>query len=252
MRRTALLALLVLATPAGAQAPAENPAECRVAEAHVSQSFPLPQTARAIAAKRLDVLVLGAGSSALPGPDGQKKAYPARFKEALSAALPDVAITLVTDVKFARTAEVMLASLPEDLAKSKPRLVIWQTGTVDALRGADPDRFGDAIEKGVFLARSTGADVVLMNAQYSPRTESMINLGTYAEAMRWVAVQHEIPLFDRFAVMKTWADLGIFDFNVATKTLDMAERVHDCIGRLLADLVLEAVKPEGPQAEGGR
>jgi hypothetical protein len=163
-----------------------------------------------------------------------------------------VAITLVTDVKSARTAEAMLASLPQDLAKSKPSLVIWQTGTVDALRGADPDRFGDAIEKGVLLARTTGADVVLMNGQYSPRTESMINLGTYAEAMRWVAVQHEIPLFDRYAVMKTWADLGIFDFNVATKKLDMAERVHDCIGRLLADLVLEAVRTERSQAESGR
>jgi hypothetical protein len=252
MRRTVLLSLLVLAVPAGAQTPVEHPADCRVAEAQVEQTFPLPQTARAISAKRLDVLVLGAGSSALPGPDGQKKAYPARFKEALSTALPDVAITLVTDVKSARTAEAMLASLPQDLAKSKPSLVIWQTGTVDALRGADPDRFGDAIEKGVLLARTTGADVVLMNGQYSPRTESMINLGTYAEAMRWVAVQHEIPLFDRYAVMKTWADLGIFDFNVATKKLDMAERVHDCIGRLLADLVLEAVRTERSQAESGR
>lgn len=252
MKRTVLLALLVMAAPAGAQVRVEHPAECRVAEAQVDQNFPLPQTARAISAKHLDVLVLGAGSSALPGPDGQKKAYPARFKEALSAALPDVAITLVTDVKPARTAEVMLASLPQDLANSKPELVIWQTGTVDAMQGADTDRFSDAIEKGVLLARSTGADVVLMNGQYSPRTESMINLGTYAEAMRWVAVQHEIPLFDRYAVMKTWADLGIFDFNVATKKLDMAERVHDCIGRLLADLVLEAVRTERSQAESGR
>jgi hypothetical protein len=76
MRRTVLLSLLVLAVPAGAQTPVEHPADCRVAEAQVEQTFPLPQTARAISAKRLDVLVLGAGSSALPGPDGQKRPIP--------------------------------------------------------------------------------------------------------------------------------------------------------------------------------
>ena len=36
----------------------------------------------------------------------------------------------------------------------------------------------------------------------------MIALGTYAENMRWVALQQEVPLFDRFSIMKLWADLG--------------------------------------------
>ena len=69
----------------------------------------------------------------------------------------------------------------------------------------------------------------------------MIALGTYAEDMRWVALQREIPLFDRFSIMKLWGELGTFDLYSATKKLDIAERVHDCIGRLLADLVITAV-----------
>jgi hypothetical protein len=94
--------------------------------------------------------------------------------------------------------------------------------------------------------------VVLINAQYSPRTESMIALGTYAEDMRWVALQQEVLLFDRFSIMKLWADLGTFDLYSATKKLDIAERVHDCIGRLLADLVITAAKPEEPPINGSR
>ncbi len=39
---------------------------------------------RAIAAKQLDILVVGAGSSLLPGPDGVKNAYPARLQDALA------------------------------------------------------------------------------------------------------------------------------------------------------------------------
>jgi hypothetical protein len=75
--------------------------------------------------------------------------------------------------------------------------------------------------------------------QYSPRTESMISLAAYADVMRFVALQREINLFDRFAVMQHWNELGTFDFYAATKKLDMAEQVHECIGRLLARQVVE-------------
>ena len=94
--------------------------------------------------------------------------------------------------------------------------------------------------------------VVLMNAQYGPCTESMIALGTYAENIRWVALQQEVPVFDRFSIMKLWADLGTFDLYSATKKLDIAERVHNCIGWLLSDLIVEAAKPDEPHAESGR
>ena len=146
----------------------------------------------------------------------------------------------------------MVKTLGPALAAAKPALMVWQTGTVDAMQSIDTDQFSAALDQGINIARSAGADVVLINAQYSPRTESMIALGTYAENMRWVALQQEVPLFDRFSIMKLWADLGTFDLYSATKKLDIAERVHDCIGRLLADLVIEAAKPDEPHAESGR
>lgn len=130
--------------------------------------------------------------------------------------------------------------------------MVWQTGTMDAMQAIDPEQFSQALDKGINIARSAGADVVSINAQYSPRTKSMIALGTYTENLRWVAVQQEAPLFDRFSIMKLWADLGTFDLYSATKKLDMAQRVHDCIGRLLADLVIDAAKLNEPPSGGGR
>ena len=242
------LALLALAGPAWA----EHPAECRVAEHQIERDFPLPQVTRALAAKRLDILVVGAGSSLLPGPNGAKNAYPARLQFALAEKLPGVAVKVTTDVQARRTAAEMVKTLGPPLAAAKPALVVWQTGTVDAMKSIDTDQFSAALDHGINIARSAGADVVLINAQYSPRTESMIALGTYAENMRWVALQQEVPLFDRFSIMKLWADLGTFDLYSATKKLDIAERVHDCIGRLLADFVFEAAKPDEPHAESGR
>jgi len=242
MRALVLLALLALSGPSWA---AEEP-NCQAAQEQVENAFPLPRTAQAITGKHLSILVVGAGSSALPGPDGEKRAYPARLQAALSAALPEVKVDIATDVKPRRTAEDMAQALGPALAKARPQLVIWQSGTVDAMRGVEADQFTEALEQGISDAKSAGADLILINAQYSPRTESMIALGTYSDLMRRVAAQQEVPLFDRFAVMKACADLGIFDFYATTKKLDMAEHVHNCIGRLLADLVLGAVKQAGP------
>jgi hypothetical protein len=244
-RRLLLLALLLLAA---GPAWAEHPAECRVAENLIEPSFRLPHVTRALAAKRLTILVVGAGSSQLPAGN----AYPARLQHALAEKLHGVDVKLTTDVKAGRTAAEMVKSFQPVLNAAKPSLLVWQTGTVDAMLGVDPDQFSQALDKGIKAAHSVGADVVLINAQYSPRTESMIALGTYVEDMRWVALQQEVPLFDRFSIMKLWGDLGTFDLYSATKKLDIAERVHDCIGRLLADLVVTAAKPEEPPINGSR
>jgi hypothetical protein len=238
--------LLVVAMLAGSGTTADaaqSVAECRVAAHLVEDGIPLPRVRKAVADKQLSILVLGAGSSQLPaGPSGIQNAYPQRLRQALTQKLPGVAVTLTLDVKSRRTAIDMVKALPSDLASAKPSLLVWQTGTVDAVRGLDQDQFTEALDKGVSIARSAGADVILINSQYSPRTESMIALGIYGESLRRVAVQHGVPLFDRFSVMKLWSDLGTFDLYSATRKLDIAERVHDCIGRLLADVVIEAAK----------
>jgi hypothetical protein len=245
-RLVLLLAYLLLAGPAFA----EQPAECSVAQHQIENSFALQHVKAAVAAKKLEVLVAGAGSSVLPGPNGANAAYPARLQNILSELLPGVAVKVATDVKPHRTAAETLKVFAKPLTDTKPALVIWQTGTTDAMQAVDQDQFARALDQGINIARSAGADVILVNAQYSPQTESMIALSTYADIMRWVALQHEVPLFDRFEVMKLWADLGTFDLTGATNKLDIAGRVHNCVAWLLADLVSEAAKHGGPQTEG--
>src|SRR3974390_1279228 len=167
-RRLLFLALLLFG---GMPANAEHPAECRVAENLTVPNCRLPRVAKALAEKRLNILVLGAGSSQLPGSNGAKNAYPARLQQALAQKLPGVDIKITTDVKSRRTAVEMVKILPNDLGAAKPDLLIWQTGTVDAMLAVDPDVFSQALDKGINIAQSEGADVVLINSQYSPRTE---------------------------------------------------------------------------------
>jgi hypothetical protein len=174
------------------------------------------------------------------------------LQAALAEKLPGATVQVDTNIRPRRSATEMVKSLPADLAAFKRTLVVWQTGTVDAVQAIDPDDFNEALETGIRLAHAAGADIILMNSQYSPRTETMIALGIYSENIRWVAAQQEIPLFDRYSIMKLWVDLGIFDLYASTKKIDIALRVHDCLGRLLADLVLDAVKPKAPPLDGIR
>jgi len=42
--------------------------------------------------------------------------------------------------------------------------------------------------------------------------------------------------------MRHWSDAGVFDLYAATKDYAMARRVHDCIGRALAALIIDAAR----------
>lgn len=202
--------------------------------------------------RRLDVLVEGTGSSALGGNQGTGNSYPARLEAKLAKRLPGVDVKVRTDIKSRRTAAEMNQLLGKLALDGKPNLVIWQTGTVDAMRSVDPEEFRSTLEAGVVALHAAGVDVILVNMQYSPRTETMISVGPYADAMRWVAQQHDVPLFDRLSIMKHWSEAGTFDLAGPDKT-QVAERVHDCIGLLLANMILEAAKlPPGSETKETR
>lgn len=190
--------------------------------------------------QRLDIAIFGTGSSTIPGPDGSLRAFPARLEEILARRLPNVAVKVSAHATPRQTADKMSEDIEKVLGDEKPALVVWQTGTVDAMRGVEPDAFGAALSEGVETIQAAGADVILMNMQYSPRTETMISVGPYVENMRWAAQQHGVPIFDRLGIMRHWNDTGAFDLYAATKDFGVARQVHECIGRALAAQIIDA------------
>jgi lysophospholipase L1-like esterase len=238
--RLIVVALLCALSVSAAFAKEGN--ECVIAAGTVAPDFGLPHVARAIVKKKLDIAIVGSASSELNGPGGTNIAYPTRLEEALHSLLPEVTVKVTTHARARETASEMEAKLPRIISESKPALVIWQTGTADAIRGVDPEEFRASLDDGVDKLRAADADVVFMNMQYSPRTEAMLAVTAYADAMRIVALKREAVLFDRFTIMKRWNESGVFDLYGATRTTNVAERVHDCLGRLLADVVVDGAK----------
>jgi hypothetical protein len=250
--KTLWAAVLAAVAFAGTALAAERP-KCAVPDYLLLGDSQLKRVFTAVTSKRrLKIAVVGTGSSAIAGPDGPRSAYPARLEAALNHRLSGVPVRVVTLLRTRQTAEDLAGGMDKLMVDEAPDLVIWQTGTTDAIRRVDPDRFKVALEHGVERLHKGGADVILMNMQYSPRTESMIALGPYADVMRVVAQHYEIPLFDRLAIMRYWSESGAFDLYAAGRDNVLAQGVHDCIGRMIATLVIEAGRLQAFELRAGQ
>jgi hypothetical protein len=240
---TFILAVLASITLAGSAAAAESAPDCEVPDRLIATDNDLAHVSSEIKDRhRLDISVVGSRSSALSGPDGPRFAYPAQLEQTLRDRLPGNDIKVTAHVPSGVTTADMAAGLPKILSEDHPALVIWQAGTVDALRGVEPDDFRGSLDQGLDTIASAGADVVMMNMQYSPRTETMLSVAPFADVMRWVAEQRGVTLFDRLAIMHYWSDEGTFDLYAATSGYAMARRVHECIGRALAAQIINAAR----------
>ncbi|MBN9148989.1 MULTISPECIES: GDSL-type esterase/lipase family protein [unclassified Nitrobacter] len=240
MRAGWMSVLFVMAgLSASALARADDPPQsCDVPAYLLTSDSPLPRVSAAIkAGGPLAILVVGSRSSTIAGAEGE--AYPARLQAMLREKLPGIAVSVSMELAPRKTAADVAPGLGKLAQAKKPTLVVWQTGTVDAIRSVDVDSFHDALDQGVTALQNAGADVVLMNMQYSPRTETMVSPTSYIDNMRVVAQQHDVPLFDRFAIMNRWNETGEFDLFSAVRGVGLAKRVHDCLGRALSAFVID-------------
>jgi hypothetical protein len=238
--RTGLASVLIAlaASSAGVSACADDVTKsCAVPAYLLTSDSTLSRVSSAVrAGGPLNILVVGSRSSSISG--AEEEAYPAKLQAALREKLPGVIVNVSVELVPRKTAEEVAPGLGKLAETKKPTLVVWQTGTVDAMRSVDVDNFRGAVDQGVAALQKAGADVVLMNMQYSPRTETMVSPASYIDNMRLAAQQHDAPLFDRFAIMNEWKESGEFDLFSAVRSIDLAKRVHDCLGRALSTFVI--------------
>ena len=137
------------------------------------------------------------------------------------------------------TAFDMLARFQRDVLSLRPTLVIWETGTTEAVRGDDVDAFRVTLQTGIQRVRGSGAEIMLMDMQFARPAAAMINLERYRTALREVADASDVPMFPRHDVMRAWVEAGVFDFGVreGEKSQAVAVKLYDCLGRAIAEFV---------------
>jgi hypothetical protein len=244
-------ALMAFAVSGAAVAQPVSPAAkedpCAVPDDLVSPVDALPVVARRISAKAsLAIIAIGSASTRGAGLTGPQAAYPERLRIELSRRLPGIEVTVRNLGAMRETALQMADRFKAEVIAEKPALVIWQTGTVEAVRSVTVDDFGQTIAHGIDKLHAAGIDVLLMNLQYSWRMALAMNDQPYNDIMSTIGDAHDAPVFDRYAIMKHWVESGRFDFDQAPEAErpTRADAAHACLGRLLADFILKAAEAD--------
>jgi hypothetical protein len=162
---------------------------------------------------------------------------------ALQAAMPKVQFRLAVRGGRGLTAEEMLPLLETALKQQHYQLVLWQTGTVEAVRGLRPDGLLELLHTGADLVRGQGGDLVLIDPQFSRFLRANTDVDAYLGVMQQVATMPGVSLFRRFDLMRAWASDGGIDLEHAPKEeRDKAlDQLNGCLGQALARFVLSGV-----------
>jgi acyl-CoA thioesterase-1 len=212
---------------------------CEAPDAYIEPYYKATRAALSLRSnKSLDILIVSSAPSQTRMGD-KLRSYPMFLETALKERLPNYEIRVAVHTEARKSIKDILAALPRALEKNKPALVILQTGTVEAIAGVDPDKYERKLESAIEVISRAGADTILVNPQFSPRTSFLTNSGALNDRIRRVASYSDVSLFSRYDIMRHWSENEAFDFT-ALKADGTYEAVHRCLGRILAEFVSRA------------
>lgn len=218
---------------------------CRTPKGGMKAMGALPHVAsKLVAGKPVVIVAFGSSSTEGYGSTAPEFTYPNRLAAQLHRAYPSANITVLNRGRGGEDAPEMMARLQSEVINSKPDLVIWQVGTNAVLRNLDPGETSKMVEDGVARIQAAGADLVLVDPQYSPLvntrpegTSKMVSL------LHKVAELRKVGIFPRFEVMKEWHEgqQMAFDSFVIADGLHMNDWGYACFAQLLGDNIIKSV-----------
>jgi acyl-CoA thioesterase-1 len=241
----AIIAWVFLAVPVPSRAGSELAPACGAPEEFITADETLAQVTTAVAAGGpLGVLAVGSATTVeTVSTAGPETSFPWQMLHELQLALPAVKFSLTVRGGRGMTAEQMLTLMSTELKQKHFQLVIWQTGTVEAVRGLRPDGMLNTLHDGADVVRDAGADLVLIDPQFSRFLRANTDLAPYEDVMQQVATLPGVVLFQRFELMRAWADDGRIDLErtpKADRDKALAE-LNTCLGQALARFVLSGI-----------
>jgi acyl-CoA thioesterase I len=209
----------------------------------------LTHVAAALAKNRLNILAVGSGSTvgdaggsggpalAFHAPDAS---FPRRMVDTLRAMRPGAQFQITIRGGRNMTAEAMLPALQKELGSQHYDLVLWQTGTVEAVHGSRPDGLRAVLQEGVEAVGKADADLVLIDPQFSRFLRANADVGPYETVLQQIASGPGVTLFPRLDLTQSWVGSGQIDLERVSP--DQRDRtitlLNTCLGEALARYVL--------------
>ena len=206
----------------------------------------LPNTARAIrSGNALVIVAIGSSSTKGVGASDPAHTYPALLAEELRHRWPQLAVSIINKGVGGEMASQTLARFERDVLPYWPQLVIWQTGSNEALRREDIEGYAGTIREGISRLKVIKADIVLMDPQFAPRTLARPMHLPIVASISAVGHDMNVAVFRRFAVMQHLISSGQYKMEdiISSDGLHMNDVSYSCVARLLADSLAAAAEP---------
>ncbi|HET6236898.1 MAG TPA: hypothetical protein VFE41_18335 [Acetobacteraceae bacterium] len=247
MRWLAILFVL-LAGPAVA-AGSSDAEPCDIPPQFVSMQKPLGPL-KAIIAAGGPVEILAVGSGTTTGANGMlpDSAFPYRTLDALRVALPWMTFDLTVRGGRGMSAEEMLPLIATQMQQTPTQLVLWQTGTVEAIRGMRPDRMRRALRAGLDVIHAAGGSLVLLDPQFTRALRANTDVEPYETELQQIAMLPDAALFHRYELTRSWVLQERIDPERAPNNTREAEltRLNVCLGQALARYLLNGAGVAAP------
>jgi hypothetical protein len=181
-------------------------------------------------------------AAAVP-PIASESAFPQQMALALEAAVPGLKVEVVSRGGRGMAATEMLGLIRKELAASPFQLVLWQTGTVEAVRNSPPGEFAQVLADGAEAIEAANANLILIDPQYSRFLQTNSDLNPYTQALQETASMPGVVLFRRYELMHNWVSEGQIDLERTPKPdrRKTVELLHRCLGQHLARMVMAGV-----------
>jgi len=218
---------------------------CLPPKGGVRKMASLPRVASELAAGEPVVIVaFGSSSTQGHGSTSPDFTYPNRLAAQLRRQYPTADITVINAGKGGEDAPEMMKRLQTAVLDRNPDMVIWQVGTNAVLRNLDPVETVKLVEEGIARIQATGADLVLVDPQYSPAVNARAESATkLINLLGKVAELRHVGIFPRFEVMRDWHErqsIPIDNFVIADG-LHMSDWGYACYAQLLGDDIIRSV-----------
>jgi acyl-CoA thioesterase I len=186
--------------------------------------------------------IVATGSSSTVGlwVFGSAATYPEVMRRELLRLRSNAKIRVINSGRIGDTIPDNVARFERDVFSYGPDLVVWQLGTNDIAWGGHPDdRLKNKIVQGVHALKASGADVILMDLQYTPMVLASAYHSKMEAIVGEVAQQEQVGLFSRFMLMRKSIDAGVpAGALVSWDGLHNSTEGYDCVGRALARAIL--------------
>ena len=244
---TAICGLATLPPALAGEDPTPLDPECAVPETMLGFAEGMDEVIETLRTGRpVTIVALGSSSTEGVGVDSPELTYPARLQAELAKRFPGQEIRVVNRGVGGELAQHMLQRLERDVIPARPDLVIWQTGTNDALAHVDPGEFVRILRQGIERLDAAGVELMLMDLQYFPTVRDPQAYERYVADMAALASSREdVTLFPRFALMHYWNSNG-----AGTAGLWAGDRFHlgatgyKCVAAVLAEALERSVQGE--------